>query len=357
MPPGMNILQPRSGIMRKTLITLAAAGLLAMTPLRAADGAEEIYELSLAHPLNNIHPQSKYIAQWAEKLGKDSGGRLEIHIYDNNSLMKSAEMTSALKAGGLDMALLFPASIPADLPYASAVNMPFLTRDAREAARLYQTTLAEPEVAAELAPYCVPLFASGSDRNCLITTGSPILKPSDLAGKRVLIWGAPYAEEVRAWGGTPVMIPAPDSYLGLQRGMGEVLYGPIPMMISLKLEELAKHLTIVPSQTNDFVAVISRGTMESLPDDLQKLLRESAGPEFSRSIGQITYEACLADLDKLRTAGVQIHELADADLALFRETSVRHMRPYYVELLKKNGVADPDAWIDRVYALAARTGQ
>ena len=343
--------------MKKSLIALMAIGMLAILPVWSSQGADEVYELSLAHALNSLHPQSKYIVQWAQKLGQDSDGRLEIHIYDNNSLLKSAAMIPALKAGGLDMGLLFPSSLLANMPYSSAVNMPFLTRDAREAARLFQTLLSEPEVAAELDGYAVPLFAAGSDRNCLITTGNPILKPEDLQGKRVLIWGAPYAEEMRAWGGTPVMILPADTYVAFQRGMGDVLYGPIPMMPSLKLEELAKHLTIIPSQTNSYVTVIAKGTLESLPEDLQKLILDSSGEVFSQSIGQITYEACLEDLDVVKEAGVQVHELSDNELQAFRDISIQHMRPYYVDLLKKNGVADPESWINRVYAKASELTQ
>ncbi len=335
----------------KKLLSLGAAALVAFFASTAAM-AEEYFELSYSHVLSSIHPASKAIVEWAADLEEKSNGQIVIHIYDNGSLMKTQEYIPAMKAGGLDIGVMFASTLFSDLPHLATHSLPFVADDSRDASRLYWEMLQQPEVQEELGKFSLVITGWSSDRSCLVSIKDPILKPSDLKGKRVLVWNGPYAEEVRAWGGVPVLVLPQDTYVALQRGMGEVLYGQIPMVPSLKLQELVKHLTIMPSQNNAMAVVLSKKTAELMPPELVQLILDSGGQKESERLGQITYEACERDLATLKEAGVQIHELSDESLDAFKTLSLTVLKPFWLDVLAKGGETNGEAWIEKVYALS-----
>ncbi len=336
--------------MKKVFLYVLAALCLFTAPRAAL--AEEVYELSYSHLLSSLHPVSKAIVEWGKKLEQDSNGQIVVHIYDNSSLMKPAEYLPAMRAGGLDIGLIYTSGYFADFPHLAVHSLPFVAQDSRDASKLYWEMMQTPEGKEEIEKVGYAITGWSSDRSCLASIGAPILKPEDLKGKRVLVWGAPTAEEVKAWGGVPVLIPTQDTYVALQRGMGEVLYGQIPVLLSLKLQEVIKNITIMPSQFSANVVIISKQTADSLPPEILNLILASGGAEESARLSKIVYGACQKDLETLKAAGIGIHELTDAQMEAFKKISVDTMTAYWLEIFNKVGKTDGKAWIEKVYSLS-----
>lgn len=337
----------------KRLLSLLFMPLLTLTT--GMTHAAETYELSVAHPTSTIHPVHVYLSTLLKGIEEKSGGRLEFHIYDNSTLIKSDSMYKALKSGGADIGMLPIAFASSDMPYSLTHDMSFLTSDALKAGELLWAMREMPEIQAEIAKSntCL-LFGTSGDRPGLGSINTPIRAMSDLQGKRILYWQPYLIDEIKAWGGIPVQIPIPDTYVALQRGMGEVLYGAVPMFAALKLHEIVKSVTIMPSNMGGNWWLINKESLGALPEDLQKLLLEETGHTASVGLSQAVRDATDRDLQLIAEHGVEIITLSDEEMQPWKDASIKAMASYWQELLKRGGEKEPDVWMSKVRALAEK---
>ena len=316
--------------------------------------AEPEYELSVSHIFTTIHPVGKYIIELTKEIEQKSNNRIAFHVYDNNTLFKGENALDAVQKGGVDIANVLPCFVAGDLPYSHTHDMPFLSSDALSASRLMWAMLELPEVKQETERYGEVLFAFSGAQPGLLSTNTPIRTPSDLKGKRVLVLQASFIDDVKEWGGIPVQISVGDAYVALQRGMGEVLYTAIPMMPSMKLQELGKYLTPMPTALTGNWWFINKDIMEELPEDLRTLLRENTGAKATEELGTALRDSCLNDIETLRSAGVEIIELSPEEITPWKDGSIQATKTYYRDVLTRGGEKDPDAWMSRVRELASR---
>lgn len=337
--------------MRK-LIALLLVGVIGFPSLGLA--AERVYEINVASTVSTIHPVHLSLVKILGRIEEKSQGRLQFHIFDNSTLVKADGMFRAVKSGGADIGLLAPAFVAADMPYSFSHDMPFLSSDPLKAGDLMWAMRELPEIQAEFQrANAEPLWAYSSEKLAFGSLHTPIRSMADLRGKRVLVWQPRQSEEVKGWGGIPVQVPMSDTYVALQRGMGEALYAPAPVFASLKLQEIIKYLTIVPSSFTGMWCPINKDRMASLPEDLQRLIREETGMKATREQCEMTRNALLNDFQTIRAAGVEIIELTPEEIAPWKEANIRALTPYWQDILKRGGEKEPDAWIQKVRNLAA----
>lgn len=336
--------------MKKSLLCLAAAILLAPAPAPAAPE----FELNVSSMLTTIHPVHIHTVAMLKGIEEKSGGRIQFHMFDNNTLVKPDGVVKAVKNGGADLAIVTLNALSSDLPYCRTHDMPFVCTGAYTGSQLMWAMGQLPEIKKELDAGNAELLWAFSGERCAVgSINGPIRRMADLQGKRVLIWQPSLGEEVKGWGGIPVQVGLTDVYVALQRGMGEAFYSAIPMFPSMKLEELVKHLTIMPSVLPGAIWIINKDVMASLPEDLQALLRDGTGEAATLAQGEVLVKAGQNDLQTMRAAGVNIIELTPEELAPWKETSIRSMTPYWRDTLRRGGDKDPDAWIRKVRELAA----
>jgi TRAP-type C4-dicarboxylate transport system substrate-binding protein len=242
------------------------------------------------------------------------------------------------------------------LPNAFAFMVPHITRDAVHAHRLYwkaYTTI--PEIKAELDKNMKVLAVWGSDRSALYSVKNPILTPKDLVGKRVLIWNPGQADQIKAWGGSPVQVAPNETYLSLQRGMGDALFAPLPVGVAYKLMEVSKHITIIPATTLFLSFGMNWDAWKELPADLQKIITDTTGEAFSKRSGELLYEHTNKDIETMKAAGVTIHTLTEAQYQAFKDADKTVTMEYWNKELTRVGVANPAAAIARAYKMSAET--
>ena len=343
--------------MRKKLITSLLLAAVLLLPRISGAASGDVFEYSFQS--NYIGPHVLNVHQyqpWIEDVKKRSGGRLIINFFLNGALVKNEESLPALKNGVLDIAGIGPMYTDTLFPHTLAFMVPHITRDSIHAARLYwkaYTTI--PEIKAELDKQMKVLAVWGSDRSALFSIRDPILTPADLTGKRVLIWSGGQVDQVKAWGGTPVQTAPNDTYIALQRGMGDVFYGPLPVGVAYKLMEVSKNITIIPSSTLFLTIGMSWDAWKELPGDLQKIIDDTTGEEFSKRSGELLYEYTNKDVKTMEAAGVTMHTLTEAQYQAFKDADKAVTMDFWQKDLARLGNPDPAGAIARAYKLAAET--
>lgn len=321
---------------------------------RAADAAPQTYEYNFQSLYAGPHVLNTQVYMpWLAEVQEKSGNRLKLHYFMGGALVRSDDLVPALMAGNLDLGGATPQHREAQFPHTLTFMIPYIARDSVQASELFwraYTTI--PEVKTELDKVGKILTVWGSDRSGLFSTKGPILSPADLKGKKVLIWTDSQADQVRAWGATPVPVSGLDTYRALQRGTGDVFFGPLPTGVAYKLMDVAKDVTILPSSTLLLFNAVSWVVWNELPPDLRQLLLDTTGHEASVRSGRLLYEATNRDLETMRQAGVIIHTLTPEQQRVFGMKDYKATVDAWKKTLKAQGVADPAAEIQRAYNMA-----
>lgn len=340
--------------MSKTFfVSLAlAASLLLPAPARAADVFEYNFQSTYAGPhVLNLHDYQP----WIKELEAKSNGRLKLHFFMNGALVKTEEATPSIMNGNLDIGGCGPQYTDSLFPHTLAFTVPHIAADSVQSSALFWKAYEEiPEVKAEWDKVGKVLTIWGSDRSGFFCPKDPVFSPADMRGKRVLIWSGGQVDQVKAWGGIPVQVSSNDTYMALQRGMGDMFFGPLPTGVAYKLMEVSKHITIIPANSIYIANVMNWDCWNELPEDLQNLLMEGQGKEGSIRAGALLYQYTNKDLETMKAAGCTIHTLTPEQYQAFKDADREVTMDWWNKDLKRLGVADPAMEIKRAYDMAAQ---
>ena len=339
--------------MKKLFSALALAALLVPGNACAADFE---YNFQSAYAGPHILNTAMYLPG-IEELKTESNGRLMLHYFQSGNIVKTDESLNALVNGTVDFGGCGPQYNDVWFPHTLSFIVPHIAKDSVQASALYWKAYSTiPEVKAEWDKHIKLLTLWGSDRSGFFSIKGPILSPADMQGKRVLIWSGGQVDQVKAWGGTPVQITSNDTYIALQRGMGDVFYGPLPVGVAYKLLEIAKDITIIPGNTIFIVLGANWDAWNELPKDLQDMIEAKFGGEAaSIKSGRLLYDATNRDLDTMRAAGCTIHTLTAEQYQVFKDADHDVSTAFWLNDLKRIGNPDPAAAIKRAYDMAAAT--
>ena len=120
----------------------------------------------------------------------------------------------------------------------------------------------------------------------LITTKKQVKTLEDVKGLKIRVGGGPPTEQMRALGAIPTLIPMPETYLALNRGVIDGMGAPWEAINAFRLYEIVKYYTIVPVSAVYFSAVVNRDKWESLPKDIQAAMTSVSGLEAAKFFGR-----------------------------------------------------------------------
>ena len=163
-------------------LSLATAALHRSAPARA-----QTIELKLSHFVPPQHAFHKWVTAWAEKIEKESGGRLKFTIYPNGQLVGPPQrQLDAARNGITDIAWVLHGVTPGRYPMTELANLPFGWKgdnaDIVEMAKR-MTELAPKYLAAEHTGLHI-LFMSMANP-VVAYTKTPITKLDDFKGMKI----------------------------------------------------------------------------------------------------------------------------------------------------------------------------
>ena len=116
--------------MKKTLFVALAGALLsglALAPTAAVSQEVTLRVHSFLPPVAN--PMKHYVTPWAEKIEKDSNGRIKVQVYPAMQLGGRAEqLLQQVRDGVVDIAWTLPGFTPGVMPKLEIFELPFLHR-------------------------------------------------------------------------------------------------------------------------------------------------------------------------------------------------------------------------------------
>jgi TRAP-type transport system periplasmic protein len=314
---------------RKTLALLGGA-IAAPLVLRYARAAEVTLKLShMLPPVSLAH--RRMFQPWAEKVKKESGGRIDVQIFPAMSLGgKPPDLVDQMRDGIADFAWALPAYQAGRFPVLETWTLPFLITNAEQTAQAideYMRSHGKEEWA-----FCQPLAWWCHGPGLVMTKGRKVENMGDLKGLRIRGGNQLIVQALSLLGANAQFYPVPEVPMQLSKGTSEGVVLPYEIVPAFKLHELLDHFAEMESggrhfYTFPFVFAMNRRKYESLPDDLRKVIDANSGPALSRQFG--------ADFDYGDRVGRGLCEKAGARFTTIPKAEVERWRKTVEPLSQK----------------------
>jgi TRAP-type C4-dicarboxylate transport system substrate-binding protein len=233
------------------------------------------------------------------------GGRLKFERYFGQSLHSLQDGWKALRAGLVHVGQTYHLHNQGAFDLAMADGLPFLSNSVVVATQImeemYPKYFKKEYEAQGVSLAWIPHF----DVQGLICK-TPIRKLEDLKGKRIMGFGGSVQRDTLiALGATPVSLPTPDVFIGLQRGVVDGVAWAVGGIIPWRFHEVARYLTVTGLGCTRIDYGINREKFYSLPKEFQKELYYKfrlAGNHMSEGYTKLEDRG----FDDLKKAGVEM---------------------------------------------------
>ena len=274
--------------------------------VRPISASAKSIELSLSHLFPEVSWfHQKAVVAWKNMVEQKSKGKLTINIYPSGSLAKAGTMYDAVKSGIADIAIDPGPYYIGRFPMSEATQLPFLGAESSWAASRAWMDLyyAFPELRQEYADvHLLWLFSQGPVQ---IITRKPVRKIEDMKGLIVRAPGG-MGDYIKALGGSPVSINAPESYLALSKGTIDATVFPGEAIPTWKLHEVTKYVTMSNMAVQWFWSAMNRDKYNRLPKDLQKVMDECSGTVGADIVGKAWNNADTAGFELAKQRGIEL---------------------------------------------------
>lgn len=306
-----------TGLTRRAVLPAAALALALGTG--AAIAQQKPIELKLAYFVGDQHAMSQWLIKWAEKLEKDSGGRLVFKRFPGAQMGPVPQHYDFARTGQADISWFLHGATPGRFPLTGIVQVPYLVGSAEIGTKV----LNDPELrskyldAEHKGVKLLLLFTHQPGQ--IHTTKKPIKTVDDIKGLRLRFASPEIRDFVAALGGSPVGVAPTEQVEQMQKGTidGVVIdYGGAG--IAFKMGGTVKHSTEMYSYVASFGLAMNEETWKKLPPDLQQLIAKSlVGVE--KEIGQAWDSLDAPGKKALLDGGAEAIKLSPEENAKFRK--------------------------------------
>jgi tripartite ATP-independent transporter DctP family solute receptor len=295
--------------MKKERFFPAAAVLLIILCLALPGGGSAQpakFTLKLAHYAAESHPGQLAALMFKDGVEKRTNGNVKIEIYPNNKLGDPPSVLEQNILGVIDMSLPTQGQLSKYSPKFGCVMIPFAYDDYDHADRVLDGPFmawAAPDL--EKAGL---VFLSNWEWGLrhLSNSKREIKEPADVKGLKIRT-PPEYQNQaaMEALGATVTTIGFADLTLALKQGTVDGQENPVSVVVSNKLYETQKYLSLTGHTYNSMVHVMSKKSWDKLPAEYQKIIREEskkAGDYMRKTIR----DGEKSDLQKLKDLGMVI---------------------------------------------------
>src|SRR4051794_26275160 len=259
---------------RATLRTLAAASAATFAAglPRFAHAAD--FSLKYGHNLPVTHPLHIRAQEAADRVAKESNGRVEIKIFPNNQLGGDTDMLAQVRSGGLDFFTPSALVVATLVPVAAINAVGFAFADYKQVWSAMDGGLGA-HVRAALAKVRLHAFEKMWDNGFRQTTTSnkPIQSAKDMDGLKIRVPVSPLSIAMfKALSASPTSLQFSEVYSALQTRIVDAQENPLPIIQVAKLYEVQKYCALSNHIWDGFWFIANGRAWEALPADLKTIV-------------------------------------------------------------------------------------
>ncbi|OXT02162.1 C4-dicarboxylate ABC transporter substrate-binding protein [Notoacmeibacter marinus] len=280
--------------------------------------ADTTLRITMQTPLKSNFGQNLLVFQ--KELEKTSD--IDVEIYDSAQLFRDKEVPEAIGRGAVEMGIASLTTYGGQIPAVDVFYMPFLFETEEK-----QATAVSPGGAvrqllddAILETGSRVLWWQTNGPVVLLSNDAPIVRPSDIVGKKVRVFGKTLGTWIAQVGGVPTVISGSEQFLAYQRGTVDVGMTGIGSIRSRSLWEVMDHVTLTNHANVEFVVVINEAFWQSLTNEQREKISAAArvAENEMRRAASALHRDILADAE---SHSMSVYQPTEDDLAAWREAS------------------------------------
>jgi len=290
------------------------------------------------------NPGKTFLQPWAEKVTRESGGRLKIQPYWSMQLGGQApQLLDQARDGVVDIIWVLPGFTPGRMPRTEPFELPFVHKDA------LSTTLAlqdyqEKHLGPDLKDYHPILMHS--PEGLLILSKKPVRTMADFKGLKIRAASRSGVWLLDALGARGIGLPLNEIPPALSKGVIDGVSTTYEIAPSLKLEELVDHFTELAGPRprlngGVFAFLMNRQSYAKLPPDLKRVIDANSGRNIARWAGEnwVAIEGPAKKVMQSKSKN-QFHIIPPDEVAKMQE-AVKPVYERWFEEMKKLGIDGP----------------
>jgi tripartite ATP-independent transporter DctP family solute receptor len=254
-----------------------------------------------------------------ESLTQQLGEDFAFRHFPSSGLGGEREVIEGLQLGTVEMTVASDGTLSNFVPEAGVFGIPFLLRDKDHARKVLDGEIGQ-EVLAKFDDAGLHALAWGEQgfRNITNNRG-PIETPADLAGLKIRTMENPvHLAAFEALGAAPTPMAWPEVIGALQQGAIDGQENPLSVVVSAKLNEVQKYLTVDDHVYSSTIILVSPTLWGGL-DDNQKAAFEKAAADAVVAMRAFVDEVDTSGVTAMKDAGMEVNVLSADQKAAFRD--------------------------------------
>lgn len=302
----------------------------------AGDG--KVYEISIAHIVNDEHTWHKASIFFKEYVEEKSGGRILVKLYPNNQLGNEIDTINSIMSGGGADVTYTGESMQSVVPELGILGVPYLIKSSEQLKQVAGGEIGKQleSLMAEHANMISLGYFERGPRN--VTSNKPIRTLGDMKGLVIRVPSSPITvAAMEALGAKPTPMAFAEVFTSLQQGTIAAQENPLAMIKTGNFYEVQKYLNRTEHLRSYVYAAMSKSKFESLPSDLQDLVLEAGAKmqEYEHELflkEEAELESFLQDKGMTFVEDVDREAFAKAALTGVEGVLPEKIRPLYEQI-------------------------
>ena len=258
--------------MNRIYVTVAALA------LAGSSYAQTKWDMPTPYSDGEFHTRN--VKTFVEDAQKGSGGKLEIVVHSNGSLIKHPDILRAVSTGQVNIAEFLLGQFGNEDPVFAADNVPFVAAGYDNAWKFYQAQ--KPELQASLKKRGLRLLYSVAWPGQGFYTKEPLKSVADLKGTKFRTYSPLTARLAELLGASPTVIQVPEIPQMFATGAVHAMITSSATGTSTKAWEFVKNYYKTSAFHPKNVVVVNERGFSRLPKDQQAALTKAAAAAEKR---------------------------------------------------------------------------
>lgn len=314
----------RKNWVSKWMVALSVAGIFAAGPAMAEK------TLKMAYALSTSSHYGAGAEAFAKSIESGFGGQYKIQQFPNSALGGEREVIEGLQLGTIDLAIVSTGATLNFVPKTGVFDIPFLFRDLAHARKVMDSDIGK-QMLAEFSKRGLVALAWGEQGFRQLTNNvRPVATPADAKGLKIRTTENPiHIAAFRQLGILATPMAWPEVATALQQGTIDGQENPMSVIVSAKLPQLQKYLSLTAHVYGPALVLMSPNVYDGLSDaDKEKF--KAAGHESAVAMRKYVDDIEKSGIEEVKKQGMQVNTV---DHAAF----VKAVEPVYPQYYKQFG--------------------
>ncbi|MCB1312693.1 MAG: TRAP transporter substrate-binding protein [Sedimentitalea sp.] len=279
-----------------------------------------------------LAPESHYgvaAAKWEEVVEAETGGAFEFKHFPSSGLGGEREVIEGLQIGTIEATIVSSGTLSNFVPETGVFDIPFLFRDLGHARAVLDGPIGE-EILVKFDDVGLHALAWGEQGFRHITNNrNQIASPGDVEGLKIRTMENPvHLKAFETLGAAPTPMAWPEVISSLQQGVIDGQENPLSVIVSVKLDEVQKYLTLSGHVYSPAMLLVSKSFWEGL-SDADKAAFEKGAAEAVVAMRGFVDDVEEDGVATLKERGMDVAALSAEQKVAFQEAVQPAYESYY----------------------------